>query len=114
MAEYFVNQPDSFAGILQHQFCEQPASFAYQFFSEPGFDDFHEYEICLIAVHHCRAGIYIGFNWIWLDQALAETVDGRAGEIVDRLVRSGQMAPLILRQTVGHGYAQFNRDAPGS
>jgi hypothetical protein len=52
--------------------------------TQPAIDDLKEGEIGLIAIHDAGARIDVGLGWIGLDQALAETVDRRAGDFVDR------------------------------
>ena len=108
-----MDKRDGFGGVLQHHFGEDAALVAGQALAQPAIDDLEKGEIGLIAVHDGGAGIDIGLDRIGLDQALAEAVDGRAGDLVDRGARGRETVALRLRQAVGQRHAQLGRDVSG-
>lgn len=108
-----MDERHGFAGTVQHHFGEDPALIARQSLAQPALDDFEEGEIGLVAVHDAGAGIDVGLRRIGLDQALAEAVDGRACDFVNRGARPGEIVALDPRQTIGQRHAQFGRDPAG-
>ena len=105
-----VKERDGLAGAAQDHFGEDAALVAGQALTQPDVDDLEEGEIGLIAIHDSGARVDVGFGGIGLDQALAEAVDGRAGDLVDCGARDGEIVALGLRQTLGQRYAQLGRD----
>ena len=98
---------------MQHHFGKDAALVAGQALAQPAIDDLEEDEIGLIAVHDAGAGIDVGLGRIGLDQALAEAVDGRAGDFVDRGARGREIVALRFRQAVGQRHAQLGGDLAG-
>ena len=108
-----MDERHGLTGAVQHHFGEDAALVAGQALAQPAIDDFEEGEIGLVAVHDAGAGIDVGLRRIGLDQALAEAVDGRAGDFVDRGARGREIVALRLRQAVGQRHAQFGGDVAG-
>ena len=104
------DQRDRTVGVAQDEFSEQSVHLASQFLPQPGVGDLPEGECPLIAVHHRSTGVDIGFDLIGCDQALAKAVDGRAGDLVERLARGSKVAPLALREAVRQGHAKGRRN----
>ena len=95
-----MDERHGFAGAVQHHLGQDAALAAGQALAQPAVDDLEEGEIGLVAVHDAGAGIDVGLGRIGLDQALAEAVDGRAGDFVDRGAGGGEIVALDLR--TGH------------
>ena len=110
MVENAADQPHSPSGIPQDQLFEQPTGFARQRLTQPNIHDLQETEVRLVAVYYGRAGVDVGFDGVGCDQPLTETVDGRTGDLVNRLARSEKMVPLILGQPIWQGRTKFGRD----
>ena len=91
-----VDQPDSLAGILKYHFGDDPSFAAGKLLAQPSLDDLDEGEVGLVAIHNAGAGIDIGFHGVGLDQALAEAVDRRAGDLVDRGAGSSKVGRLSV------------------
>ena len=108
-----VDERHGFTGAVQHHFGEDAALVAGQALAQPAIDDLKEGEIGLIAVHDPGAGIDVGFGRIGLDQTLAEAVNGRAGDFVDRGACGREIATLRLRQAIGQRHTQLGRDMSG-
>jgi hypothetical protein len=108
-----VDQRHGLAGAVQHHLGQDAALAAGQAFAQPAIDNLEEGEIGLVAIHDAGAGVDVGFRRIGLDQALAEAVDGRAGDFVDRGAGGGEIVAMGLRQPIGQRHAQFGRDRAG-
>ena len=113
MLEDGADQRDGRVGIVQDQLGEQAAFLAAEFSPQPVVDDFVEGQLRLIAVHHGGAGVDVGLDRIGRDKPLAEAVDGRAGHLVERRVRLGEVAALLFRQAVRQGGAKLDRNLTG-
>ena len=100
-------------GLCSTISARMPPWLAGQALAQPGLDDLEEGEIGLVAIHDAGAGIDVGLDRIGLDQALAEAVDGRAGDFVDRGARGGEIVALGFGQTIGQRDAQLGRDLAG-
>ena len=113
MDQDLVDQPDRPTGVLQHQLFEQTTGVAGEGFAQPRIDNLPEDEVRLIAIHDGSAGIDVRFDRVGLDQALTESVNGRAGHLVDRLRRGGKMDSLTFAETIGQRRLQLGRDGSG-
>ena len=109
----FVYQPDRPAGVLQHQLLQQTTGVARKRFAQPRIDNLSEDEVRLIAIHDGSAGIGVRFDRVGLDQALTESVNGRAGHLVDRFRRGGKMASLTFGEAIRQRCLQLGRNASG-
>ena len=105
-----ADQRDRPFGVAQDEFREQSVYLASQFLPQPSIRDLPEGEFRLIAVHHRSTWVDIGFDRIRCDHALAEAVDGRAGDLVERLARGNEVAPLILGEPIRQGHAKRRRN----
>ena len=106
----FVHETHGFTRAVQHHFSEDAALVAGQTLAQPAVDDFEEGEIGLIPIHDPCAGIDVRLGGIRLDQPLAEAVDRRTGDFVDRSACGGEIAALRLRQAIGQRHAQLGRE----
>src|SRR3546814_250147 len=84
---------------------DDDAQTARKLLAQPGVNNLDEGEISLVAVHHASARIDVGFDGIGLDQPLAEAVDRRAGDLVNRRRRCREVGLVGLRQAVRKGDA---------
>ena len=109
----FVYQPNRPAGVLQHQLLQQTTGVARKRFAQPRIDNLSEDEVRLIAIHDGSAGIDVRFDRVGLDQALTESVNGRAGHLVDRFRRGGKMASLTFGEAIRQRCLQLGRNASG-
>ena len=96
-----MDERHGFTGAMQHHFGKDAALVAGQALAQPAIDDLKKEEIGLVAIHDAGAGIDIGLDRIRLDQALAEAVDGRAGDFVDRGARGREIAALCFERPPG-------------
>ena len=113
MVEDGTEQPDGCVGIVKNQIGKQAVGFAGQFFAQPSLSNLAEGAVCFDAVHHGRAGVDVRLHRIGGDEALAEAVNGRARHLVERRVRSGEIAALLLREAAGQGDAKLGLDFAG-
>lgn len=96
VGEDLSDQPDRLGRILEHHFGQEMSGIAVELFPQPGLDNLDECEIGLVTIHHGRAGVDVGFDRIGFDQPLAETMDGRAGDFVDRRDGAGQISAMRI------------------
>ena len=113
MVEDGAYQSESRGGIVEDQLGEQGVPLACQLLPQPGVGDLGEGKLRLVAVHHARAGVDIGFHRIGRDEALAETVNCRAGHLVERRVRCREIAPLLVREAPRQGDAKLGWNVAG-
>ena len=96
-------------GVLDDH-CRQKAFLGLrQLLSQPIVDDLTENQVSTPLVRDRRARVDVGFDRIGFDQSLAEAMDRRAGDLVDRLGGCFQRGPLRRRQAIGKADCQFRR-----
>ena len=109
-----VDQPDRLGGIVQHHLGDDAAVATRKLLAQPCLDDLDESEVGLIAVHDTGARIDVCLDGIRLDQALAKSVDGGAGDFVDPSRRRGEIDLIGIRQTVRERDPQLCGDSARS
>ena len=108
VGEDLPDQPDCLGGVLEHHFGEELPRAAIKLFPEPGLDDLDEGEVGLVAIHHGRARIDVGFDGVGFDQPLAEAVNGRAGDFVDRCYAGGKILAMRFGKAVGQSDSELD------
>ena len=107
------HQSESPHRLVVHQLRNQAWQSAVQRRTQPAIQRVTERKFRFDRVHEARARINVGLDGVRFDQALAEAVDGRAGDLIEVLARTGQRLALFVREPVRERRAQFARDAVG-
>ena len=89
-----ANQLQGLVAVLPNEIPEQALILLVEFGSEPGVHHLIEGHVRLVAVHDGGARVYVRRHRIGLDEMLAEAVNRRAGDLIERLARELEVIPL--------------------
>ena len=99
--------------VFDHHLGEQASFIAGQPLSQPCVNDLAKQKVHLTPVRHPRARVDVRLDGIGFHQALAEAVDGRAGDLVDGLRGNNEILPLLRGKSVREACLQFRGNLVG-